>query len=205
MHKRQLRYLLKRLRTVPAFLFLAMAVFFGIVAIFALRANNQKMIELRDAVFMADEQNGDIEGALRNLREHVYAHMNTNLSAGENAIYPPIQLKHTYERLVAAEQSKLQETDSDLYIAATKYCEARFPAGQLANGRVQCVARYLDEHSDPGESPSSVPEDLYKFNFVSPSWSPDLAGWSLVLAGLSLLLFIIRVASEMFIKRELDR
>lgn len=205
MHKRKLHHYLVALRQVPTFLLLGLAVLFGVVSIFALRSNNQRMVDLREAVYVADEQNGDVEGALRELREHVYAHMNTNLSAGENAIYPPIQLKYTYERLEAAEQAKLKNTNADLYNAATKHCEALFPAGQLANGRVQCVARYLDEHSAPGQSPKSVPEDLYKFNFVSPRWSPDLAGWSLVLTALLLLLFVARVIGEIFIKYELER
>lgn len=200
MDKRKLHHRLVWLRRVPAFLFLGLAVFFAITAIFALRANNQKMVELRDAVFAADEQAGDVEGSLRALREHVYAHMNTNLSSGENTIHPPLQLKYTYERLAKAEQDKLQSTNAELYDAATKYCEARFPAGQLANGRVQCVAQYIDERGQ-GETVVSVPEELYKFDFVSPYWSPDLAGWSLVLSGLALIVFVLRIAGELFLKR----
>lgn len=200
MDKKSLRQILILIRKVPAIVFLSLAVIFAITAIFSLRANNQKMIELRDAVFVADEQNGDVEGALKALREHVYAHMNTDLSSGENSIHPPLQLKYTYERLAKAEQKKVQSSNAELYDEATKYCEARFPAGQLANGRVQCVARYIDEHSQ-GKLSVTVPDDLYKFDFVSPAWSPDLAGWSIVLAVLFTILFIARLAGEFILRK----
>jgi hypothetical protein len=44
------------------------------------------MIELREQVFEADKEDGDVEGALRELREHVHSHMNTDLASGENAV-----------------------------------------------------------------------------------------------------------------------
>lgn len=195
--------MLVELRVISTVAVLAIAVFFAVVAIVALRANNTRMIELRDAVYQADEQGGDVEGALRDLREHVHGHMNTNLTSGENAIYPPIQLKYTYERLLEKEQDKLKGTDA--YQKATKYCEARFPAGQLAGGRVQCVAKYIDDHTNPGQDPVSIPEDLYKFDFVSPKWSLDLAGISLLFAILFGGLFVLRVLAELLIKFELKR
>src|SRR5690606_19457614 len=123
-------------RHFPKLLLLGLALLFALVAVFALRANNQKMLELRDAVFVADEQNGDIEAALTELREHVHSHMNTNLTAGENAIKPPIQLKYEYERLVEQEKQKLNSDNATLYTEAQDYCEPRFPAGALRSGRV---------------------------------------------------------------------
>lgn len=203
MNKRKLHHALVELRVISTLGLLVAAVFFGVIAIFALRANNTKMIELRDAVYTADRSNYDVEEPLRNLREHVHGHMNTNLTNGENAIYPPIQLEYTYERLVEREQGKLKGTD--VYEKATKYCEARFPAGQLANGRVQCVAKYIEDNSELGNEVIEIPEDLYKFDFVSPTWSPDLAGWSLLLAALFGILFVLRAASELIIRFELKK
>lgn len=200
MNKRKLHHQMTVLRTVPLLLFLGLALFFGALSVVALRANNQKMIELREAVYKADREDGDIEGALKELRQHVYAHMNTDLAAG-NAIRPPIQLEHTYERLVQAEQSKLRSTNASLYDAATRHCESIYGPGQIIP-RAQCTAEYVEQR---GVQAPVVPEDLYKFDFASPRWSPDLAGWSLVLAAVSLLLFIIRAGSYTLIRRQLKQ
>lgn len=202
MHKRKLRHVLKQLRLVPALLLLALALGFAATALFSLRENNQKMIELRAAVFEADEQNGDVEGALRALREHVYAHMNTDLASGDNAIRPPIQLKYTYERLVEAGQSQLQQENYALYQEAIGHCEGRYGAGRIIE-RSNCISAYIVERGGPPAQ--TIPEDLYKFDFASPVWSPDLAGWSLILAAVFGLLFIFRLGSEYLIKQQLGR
>ncbi len=192
------------MRAVPALIFLALAVFFSVVSVFALRANNQKMIDLRESVYSADEQNGDVEGALKALREHVYAHMNTSLTAGDNSIRPPIQLKYTYERLIEAEQAK-QANNDGLVTEAQDYCERTQPESFYGRGRLDCIRSYLDQHGVQVSSDIFIPEDLYKFDFVSPSWSPDLAGWSLVLAVLFGLAFVLRAVGELLVRFELKR
>lgn len=146
------------------------------ICVFALRANNLHMVQLRDAVYAADKNNGDTETALRNLRTYVYGHMNTNLNSGQNAVYPPIQLKYTYERLSAAQASST--TNADIYPEAQKYCEQAIPNGISGSYRLSCIQAYIKQHSvTPVET---IPKNLYQFDFVSPAWSPDLAGWSLV-------------------------
>jgi len=135
------------------------------------------MVKLRDDVYQADKDNGDVETALNKLRTYVYGHMNTNLSAGNN-IKPPIQLQYTYERL--QEQAQAQISESDLYIQAKNYCEQQIPASVSISGRgrIDCVQNYVLSHG--GKKAPAIPVGLYEFDFVSPSWSPDLAGWSLV-------------------------
>ena len=51
--------------------------------------------------------------------------MNTNLSSGGNAIKPPIQLKYTYERLLATEQAKTAASNSKIYTEAQAYCQLK--------------------------------------------------------------------------------
>lgn len=204
MHKRKLHHILVRLRVVPAILFLFLAISFGVVSIFALRANNQKMIELREAVYVADEQNGDVEGALRALRQHVHTHMNTSLTAGDNSIRPPVQLKYTYERLAEAEQAKRVNNDG-LITEAQNHCEQTQPQSFYGRGRLDCIRQYLDQHGVSVSDEINIPEDLYKFDFVSPKWSPDLAGWSLVLTVFFFVLFLVRAAAESLIKLDLEK
>jgi hypothetical protein len=123
--------------------------------------------------------------------------MNTDLSAG-SSVYPPIQLKHTYDRLVAAEQDNARKANAAIYTEAQKYCERLHPQSFSGGPRVPCISEYVASH---GVAIPTVPDSLYKFDFVSPSWSPDLAGWSLVLAAISFVLLSVRLAIPYVLKR----
>jgi hypothetical protein len=90
MDHRSLYRLWKRLVGIHYGLFLAACLVCGVVSVFAMRANNLKMIELREQVFQADKEDGDVESALRELRSFVYGHMHTELSSGNNPVKPPI-------------------------------------------------------------------------------------------------------------------
>src|SRR4029079_15650412 len=177
------------IRHVPYWVFGLLFIVSTVISISALRHNNQEMIQLRNAVYAADKNNGDINAALNNLRRYVYAHMNTNLSSGGNAIKPPIQLKYTYDRLQAAENSKVQAANSNVYTEAQIYCQRLNPVDFSGRNRVPCVRDYVTTH---GAKANTIPPALYQYDFISPSWSPDLAGWSLLL---TLLLFILFVGT----------
>ena len=184
----------------PYHIFLVLFIVSGVVAIYALRHNNQTMVQLRSEVYAADQAGGDVNLALNNLRKYVYGHMNTDLSSGGNVIKPPIQLKYTYERLLAVEQQKAVSTNSQIYTDAQTYCQALVPAGVSGRGRVPCVQDYVTSH---GVKITPIPTGLYQFDFISPAWSPDLAGWSLVLAGLMFLGFVFSWLMEKLTKRNL--
>src|SRR5260370_21353346 len=121
MDKRRLHHFWTELRPVRPWYFLALALISGVVCVFALRANNEHMIKLRGAVYAADQSDGNVEQALQNSRNYVYAHMNTDLAAAPGAVHPPIQLKYTYERLAAAENQRVRATNAGLYTAAQTY------------------------------------------------------------------------------------
>lgn len=190
----------RRLHKVSPWLFLAIAVTSAVVCIFALRNNNLTALKLRDEVVATDKANGDVEAALRKLRAYIYAHMNTDLSAGGTIQYP-VQLKYRYERLVLAEQEKLSAQNEKIYTEAQAECEKRFPRGLSGSGRIPCITEYV---ANRGIQQTPVPDSLYKFNFVSPRWSPDLAGWSLVIATISFALFVVRFGLERWVKAELN-
>jgi hypothetical protein len=159
----------------PSFLLFAAAIS-CLICINALRTNNLHMVKLRAEVYQADKANGDVRGTLTNLQHYVTSHMNTDLTPGRNAVYPPIQLKYTYERLVAANNQKL--SNEQVYIDAQAYCEKLNPTDFSGRNRVPCIQEYVSTHG--ANAPKTIPDSLYKFDFVSPSWSPDLAGWSAV-------------------------
>lgn len=203
MHKRKLYRLMVRLRPISYWYFIVIFLVSGFVAAYALRQNNLRAIELRDRVLQVDKENGDVEAALKELRAYTYSHMNSRLSS-DTGIYPPIQLKYRYERLVAAEQQRVEGDNQDIYAAAQQDCERRFPGGLSGSNRLPCIREYIDSHGSPEAQPQPIPDSLYKFDFVSPVWSPDLAGWSLVVAAVALLLLITRLAAQIWLRHKLN-
>lgn len=200
MNKRYLHHVWTKLRAVKPWYFLALTVVLGTVCLFALRHNNERMVVLRDAVYAADKNNGDVNGALRNLRTYVYAHMNTSLASGPNAVYPPIQLKYTYERAQAAAEQQLAQTNQSLYNDAQHYCEAQDSVDFSGRNRVPCIEDYVLKH---GATLTAIPDALYKFDFVSAKWSPDLAGWTLVLTLVSAAGFVLSAVYHWWAKKYL--
>jgi hypothetical protein len=168
------------------YLFLATA----IICVLALRHNNQTMANLRDDVYAADKSSGDVNTALNKLRAYVYAHMNTNLSSGGNNIKPPIQLKYTYQRLYDAQANQVQSANQQIYTDAELYCQSINKA-YFGTTRVPCVQNYVINHGIKAAS-INIPAGLYEFDFVSPAWSPDLAGFSLAASFIFLAAFLLR-------------
>jgi hypothetical protein len=203
MDKRRLHHIWTKLRLVKPWYLLSVALLSAIICVFALRANNQHMLSLRNAVYTADKNDTDVQGSLNRLQAYVTAHMNTNLSTG-TSVYPPIQLKYTYDRLVQAQQSAAAAAlgNTDLYTAAQHYCEQQDPVDFSGHNRVPCIEQYVQSHGG-GALPTNpnIPDSLYKFAFVSPRWSPDLAGWTMLIATLSLILAIVTFAVDRWFRR----
>ena len=172
----------------------------GAICLVALRHNNSTMIKLRQDVYTADENNGDVNAALNKLRDYIYGHMNTDLSTGTN-IRPPVQLRYTYARLESAAQQ--QASNTDLYNKAVGYCEKTVPtsASPYLVGQTPCVSSYILSHG--GKQVAPVPVGLYEFDFASPRWSPDLAGWSLIVAAVSFMGLVISFIVAMFKRNQL--
>ncbi len=202
MNKKKLHHIWKIVRRASYWYFLAAFLVCGLIAAMSLRHNNLTALALRDEVLQTDKDNGNTEVALKKLREYVYSHMNTNL-ASDTSVYPPIQLKYRYERLVQAEKDKAAATNGNIYNDAQNYCEKNFPQSFYGAGRLPCIQNYLDTHPYVQPQPKSIPDSLYKFDFASPVWSPDLAGLSLVLAAFFFVLFIVRFALERWMRATL--
>ena len=189
MDKKTLHYLWLRIKPIRTWYLFVGFLVAGTLAVVCLRQNYETMVDLRQAVFTADESGADVEQALQNLRTHVNSHMNTSLAGGADGIYPPIHLKGTYDRLVSAEQERVNSVNSKVYTDAQAHCERLYPGSFSGGPRVPCIEQYVKEH---GTSPKTIPDALYKFDFASPTWSPDLAGWLIVASAVLLVLAIIR-------------
>jgi hypothetical protein len=106
--------------------------------------------------------------------------MNTTIGS-PTGVKPPIQLKGTYDRLVAAEQARVKQVNDDLYARAQKECERLIPEGLSGRGRIGCITEFVSNNT---AKESSIPEGLYKYDFVSPTWSADTAGIGIVITAL---------------------
>lgn len=199
--KRKLNYDYKRLKSIKEQYLLIPAVFFLLLGIYGMRQNYAEMVRLRTAVTKADRQNGDVNTALDNLRKFVYSHMNTDLSGGNASIKPPIQLKYRYERLAKAEQEKADTANAKIKKKAEQICLSKYPGYIYNSARVNCVTRYIGDHS---VKPNLVSSDLYKFDFISPAWSPDLAGISLLISVTFFSAVIVRAAAGLWYRFRLS-
>lgn len=199
MDKRHLHHIWRKFKPVNAWVFLGLSAAFLALGVYAMRQNNLVSIRLRDQVIEADKNNGDVETPLKALREHIYSHMNADLSAG-GGLQQPVQLKYRYDRLVAAEKARVEAANGDIYTRAQSECERLFPAGVSGRGRVGCIQDYVSAN---GVKENPVPDALYKFDFVSPTWSPDIAGLSLLLSAIFLLLFVVRFTLEKWFRHRL--
>ena len=190
MNERALHNMLVKLRELKAWHLGLIFVVLLLMSAYLLRQNNLHMITLRNEVAQADEQNKNIPLALTNLRDYIAAHMNTGM--GENGIY----LEHSYERAyTAAIQQAAQGNSASaiIYQNADKTCQTSSTEAFLIY--TQCITDKLIASGvakDPGASAQTPSADLYRFNYVSPVWSPDAAGFMVLATMLTGVLLVGR-------------
>lgn len=179
-----------------------------------LRLNNLGMVERRQAVVKADKA-GDKQKtleALQELRSYVNSHMNTSLGKG-------VYLEYSYaaDRDAAIERAasaNATNPNSVAYQQASVECRSRFAGGveSYRNDYVQCVidrVGALTQAEDPTEGIDLPKADAYRQNFVSPLWSPDLAGLAVLLSLLTALTIVCRLAfiavAKMLLRKRYQR
>jgi len=189
--KRKLQYHLAVIQNVKIWqlvlLFVVATVWSGLM----LRQNSLHMITLRNAVEKADEQNNDIDNTLNDLRHYVASHMNTSM--GDRGIY----LEHSYQRAYdQAVQDAQQGDGAAVYQKADKECQSLFSRTASFPAYIQCVTDKVaasGSSQDPVAAIKAPSADLFRYNFTPPGWSPDIAGWSVLVAILLGILILLRV------------
>lgn len=182
MNKRRLHHTLVVLRQVKTWQLLVVLAVLVAASAFFMRQNNLRMIELRNLVMQADEQNKDIPAALNNLQSYIATHMNTSM--GDRGIY----LEHSYQRAYDAAVQKAAQGGSAsavTYQQADKACQDLFSKTSSFPAYIQCVTDKVAASgaaADPIASIQAPSADLYRFNFAAPVWSPDVAGFTLLTA-----------------------
>jgi hypothetical protein len=181
MHKRHLYHLLTGLRQLRTKQLALLFVVLLVLGIFFVRQNNVHMITLRNKALQADEQNQNIPQALTNLRNYITAHMNTGM--GERGIY----LEHSYQRAYEAVVTQAEQgttAGSTIYRQADEQCQALYSKATVFQAYVQCLTDKVAASGAAAGLVQPPSSDLYRFNFVSPAWSPDVAGFTLLAATL---------------------
>jgi hypothetical protein len=198
MNKRSIRHWLNYLRSVKTWQLLIVLLLVTLVAATFLRMNNLGMVDRRSAVLAADEQ-GDkqaVKSALLELQRYMSSHMNTELNGG-------LYLSHSYERdRAAALEAATGSTNpnSAVYQQASVECRSRFRGGvaSFRNDYVQCVVEKvgsLSSGQDPAQGLKLPRAGNYHYDFVSPSWTPDLAGLTVAIGILIIVVIVVRLAA----------
>lgn len=199
MRRAQAHYYWKALKTPILVVSAASLVIFSGLSVYMLRSNNLRMLELKQAVYVADETNGDIEQALQNLRAFVNTHMNTRMRSPDSA-EPPIQLVGQFNRFVQAEQARL-DTQQGSVNQVYKDAQARCETGSIPlTARAKCIQDYVLANGGTVEQLKIPPKELYTYDFASPSWAFDAAGLSIIAACISGLVLITRLLAGRFLK-----
>lgn len=166
----------------------------GVVSATFLRLNNIGMIERRAAVLSADSEGNQevIIKRLYDLQRHVSGHMNTDLGRG-------VYLESSYSRDLQKWQSTqygASNPNGNIYKKAQEVCAPRFSSYSAAY--LQCTTSELAKYpaaTDPASETSKPRQEAYIHAFSSPLWSPDFAGWSVVVFAVILAMIVVRFVS----------
>lgn len=211
--KRNVRFKIRRLEQVKTWQLLILFVMFAFITATFLRLNNVGMVERREAVYVADKTDDSVGLASRlyDLQRFVSTHMNADPGR--------VALVKTYERdnerhKKAYQESSNSTANGDAFQKAEAVCGPiarsngwRWPDMRYTN----CINQEL-EKIPGGQAVMSefkpLPVEPYYHTFTSPLWSPDFAGWSLivtVIIGLIIIGRLVVLAILRFILRRRKR
>lgn len=197
--KRQVKKSIKRLQLVKTWQLVLLLLLSLLLSATFLRLNNIGMIERRTAVLNADNQGDSLvtQQRLFDLQRYSAAHMNANTG--------PIYLEAEYKRdvrKITDAQSSQTATENDRK-EADRVCQARYPGG-WSLAYVYCFTEQLSNAVKArggtyDQKPLPSPE-LYRHEFYSPYWSPDFAGFSLLLSGFITLVIVLRLLGLLILR-----
>lgn len=195
MNKRKIHHYLTVLRRLRTWQLIVIALLLTAVSVALLRQNSIQAVRLFEQVKQADREGRDTTEALTNLQRYVSNHMNTHLER--------VTLEETYQRDYQAALEKLANSGStnDVnYESAQTACQAELSRTGSFPAYAQCVSNKVGQAA-PGENPqlrAALPNpERYEYSFVSPTWSPDLAGFSLLATGAVWLGIALKVGTQL--------
>ncbi len=200
--KRKTKFRIKRLSQIKTWQLVILLVMSSFISATFLRLNNVGMMERRESVENADKT-GDIvslQQRLYDLQRYVSTHMNAHPGK--------IALDHTYKRVYDQKLKEFEEviknqSNNDTVSKVRSVCDSRAQQGGYGRATTQADPRYVNCINEEWEkypaakvanlqfeAPSTEP---YYHTFVSPVWSADFAGWSLLVTVLIAVIIIVRL------------
>ncbi len=194
--KRQVRRNIKRLQHVKTWQLVILLLLFGFIAAIFLRLNNIGMEQRRTAVLAADKT-GDqqaIKSRLFDLQRYVSSHMNADMGA----IYLQDQYKRDTQQTID-QAGNSNNPNGNVFKKAQEVCAPKYEnLGGYSLAYQQCVINQLNKYPAANSIQNSLhlpKADAYRFSYVSPLWSPDFAGFSVLICLLIILVIIGRLVS----------
>lgn len=157
-------------------------------SVWSLRQNNLKMVELRGVLIEADTAGENVEGALKELGDHIVAHMNTSMAG-------PVELVNSFNRDYENLVLQSEELTNAEYLKIREKCVTFDVPVEI---QAECIR---NETNLLTSEEVSLPSELYSFDFRSPFWSPDLAGFLTLTSASILLLIFTRIFADYSVKR----
>ncbi len=192
--KRQIRKELRQLQKVKTWQLVILLILAAFLAATFLRLNNTGMVDRRNAVEGADKS-GDttsIASRIYDIQRYSAAHMNATTGV--------FYLQETYNRDVKeamAASSSANGGASSPQARADAICNPNLQSHGYSYAYQECMLNELTKAgqvADPAALTAQLPSPaLYRYSFVSPIWSPDFAGWSIVVCAVLLLMIIGRL------------
>lgn len=151
------------------------------------------MVQRRDAVLQADKV-GDpvaIQARLYDLQRYVTAHMNADMGS----IYLENQYKHDSQTAIDT-ASGATNPNGNIFKKAQQVCAPRYSGlGHYSLPYQQCVIDQLNQYPSATTLQDSLQlpkAEAYRFSYISPLWSPDFAGFSVLICLLIVAMIVAR-------------
>lgn len=189
--KRTIRRELHQLGKIKTWQLVILLILCAFVAATFLRLNNTGMVERRNALEGADKS-GDansITARLYDLQRYSASHMN----ASTGAVY--LQESYNRDARKAMAGTSTAGGSQSPQAKADAICNPQLHTHGYSLEYQNCMLNELTKAGqvvDPSGLKLPSPA-LYRYNFISPVWSSDFAGWSLVVCALILLVIIVRL------------
>lgn len=185
----------------------------------ALRLNNVGMHQRREAVIAADKSGDEQRARLATieLANYVKRHMNSggivfNQATGKFKIEREVVVawRVIYERDFENAKNKAataaDNPNGNIFKKAEEACRPRFSGG-YSPAYLNCI---LEEQNKYPSAENIVKTEFpraekYNFRFISPLWTPDLAGWTVVVAGFLSFFIILKIISGLILSQIIKR
>jgi hypothetical protein len=197
--KRQIKQSIKKLQRIKTWQLIVIFILTSFVAATFLRLNNVGMVERRNAVINADEKGDDqvTRSRLYDLQSYVSSHMNTDMGKG---LFLTGARKRDAETAYA-KASNDSNPNGNIYKKAQEVCAPQFTNYSYAY--LQCTLNELSKYPESSDLIGQVqlpPSEAYLRVYNSPLWSPDFAGWSVVICVVILIMILARVTGVIILK-----